>query len=205
MREGVTRFQAHHKKMPPARTPLAYALCDARQRLVAMGVVGADATRYDGVGFGNVSARVADDAFLISGTQTGALKTLCPEHLSLVERSRSHTNEVWSSGPLRPSSESMTHAVVYEARPGVHAVLHGHDPALWRYGRLPETPADVEYGTPEMANAVRALLQEQPDCTAFAMAGHEDGVVIVDATLDAALATFVLLHEAATEAMRAAP
>lgn len=197
MREGVTRFVAHHESAAATRTAEVAALCAVRARLVALGVVGADPARYEGVGFGNASVRDAGEAFHITGTQTGALPALTAEHIATVTRSRPETNEVWSRGPIRPSSESMTHAVVYATRPFVRAVLHGHDPGLWRSRTLPETPAAVAYGTPEMAAAVRQLLQQRPDCTAFAMAGHEDGVVVLGESLDDAVAHFEAISRAA--------
>lgn len=48
-----------------------------------------------------------------------------------------------------------------------------------------------------MAAAVRQLLQQRPDCTAFAMAGHEDGVVVLGESLDDAVAHFEAISRAA--------
>jgi ribulose-5-phosphate 4-epimerase/fuculose-1-phosphate aldolase len=57
-------------------------------------------------------------------------------------------------GPTVASSESLTHAAVYESEPTVFSVIHGHDVKLWAALLEEEataTPKGVEYGTPEMA------------------------------------------------------
>jgi hypothetical protein len=61
-------------------------------------------------------------------------------------------------------------------------VIHGHDVKLWAALLEEEataTPKGVEYGTPEMAYAVRNLFKvtDVERRKIFAMAGHEGGVV----------------------------
>ena len=185
-REGVTKFVVHHTAAPAQPLPALDAFIDGRARLVAAGFIGADPSRYGGIGFGNLSVRAPGGAFWITGTQTGGAAAFGAEHLCLVERADPMQNAVWSRGPVAPSSEAMTHAVVYAARPEVGAVIHGHDPAMWAGAAVPATAADVRYGTPEMAAAVRTLLHDDA-IDAFTMAGHEDGFVVFGATLEAAM------------------
>jgi hypothetical protein len=63
----------------------------------------------------------------------------------------------------------------------VFSVIRGHDVKLWAAlleEEAPATPKEVEYGTPEMAYAVRNLLMLRVKRRKiFAMAGHEGGVV----------------------------
>ena len=105
----------------------------------------------------------------------------------------------------KPSSESMTHGVAYQTLDTAMAVIHVHSPDIWRNSDklgLAATSADIPYGTPEMARAVRQLVLEEHQKTGcssqlngqaivFVMKGHEDGVVAVGASL--ALCTQSLL------------
>jgi ribulose-5-phosphate 4-epimerase/fuculose-1-phosphate aldolase len=92
-------------------------------------------------------------------------------------------NRVACTGPVQASSESLTHAAVYDADPAVCAVVHAHHPGLWRRDlhRLPTTRADAAYGTPAMAFEFLRLVRE----TDFArvgvavMAGHDAGIVAI--------------------------
>ena len=56
-------------------------------------------------------------------------------------------------GASQASSESLTHAAIYEMDDGIHAVVHVHDPELWQHlkNTFPTTDPDAAYGTPEMA------------------------------------------------------
>ncbi|MDQ6655378.1 MAG: class II aldolase/adducin family protein, partial [Verrucomicrobiota bacterium] len=79
------------------------------------------------------------------------------------------------------SSESLTHAAVYEGPARISAVIHCHSGALWEQllALGPITSATVEYGTPAMAREVQRLFRETDvrQQQIFAMAGHENGVV----------------------------
>lgn len=191
--EGVTRFVLEHTEAQPLEAPAVDEVCAARDACVTLGVVGREDDRYDGYGFGNVSVRHAD-AFVITGTQTGGVARLRPEHVALVTEAHPEENRVRSEGPVAPSSESMTHAVVYAERPDVQAIIHGHHPGIWQRRAelgLPCTDAAVTYGTPEMAEAVAALVREGAD--AFAMDGHVDGFVTVGADVPSAMTALVEL------------
>jgi ribulose-5-phosphate 4-epimerase/fuculose-1-phosphate aldolase len=191
-REGVIQFQALHDEGPLGAEleGHARALSGWRAVLKALGVVGQDPRRYEGLGFGNLSVRVPpfrgprgqESAFLVTGTQTGAKERLSLENVCVVERWDLRKNRVWSRGRALPSSESLTHGAVYDVVPGARAVLHVHAPAIFTRAHalsLPATPPDVGYGTPAMAASVSRLWQETDLRTVrvFVMAGHEDGVV----------------------------
>lgn len=200
-REGVTRFVLLHQDASAPRGPHIDALCRVRDACVALRVVGQDDARYEGIGFGNVSVRDGD-AFAITGTQTGKEPTLTPSHVSRVLRAAPEANRVWSEGPRPPSSESMTHAVIYREHSALGAVIHGHHPGVWRARhalQLPCTPANIPYGTPAMADAVAGLAA---GAQAFAMDGHIDGFVVVGRDLDDALLALRALLDRSMRAER---
>ena len=177
--EGYIKFQIHREEAP---APVSEELFSLRQRAYEAGLIG---VYPDGVGFGNASVRHPlpkhPHAFLITATATGGFKRLSANDVVLVKDCRPETNEVWCRGLKNPSSESMTHHVVYRCLPQVQRVLHAHHRQTWEklLRELPHTPADVPYGTPAMARAVEELLQNPLVLQAgrFAMAGHEEGVV----------------------------
>jgi hypothetical protein len=119
---------------------------------------------------------------VITGTQTSGEDFLAQESYTTVLRYDVDANSVVSEGPVQASSESLTHGTLYDMDPALRFVFHVHSPEIW--GRrqalsLPETRADVPYGTPDMAREVQRLFRET-DVQArriFAMAGHEDGVI----------------------------
>ena len=143
-------------------------------------MIGVDA---NGIGFGNLSIR--DDAtsrFYITGSGTGGTADLIPSDYARVVAYDFAENWLRCEGPNVASSESLTHAAVYESEPTVFSVIHGHDVKLWAALLEEEataTPKGVEYGTPEMAYAVRNLFKvtDVKRRKIFAMAGHEGGVV----------------------------
>ena len=84
-------------------------------------------------------------------------------------------------GAAIPSSESLTHAAIYESDPTISAVIHCHDTVLWAtlLDRAPTTSKSVAYGTPEMAYEIMRLftVSDVRNTGIFAMAGHEAGIV----------------------------
>jgi ribulose-5-phosphate 4-epimerase/fuculose-1-phosphate aldolase len=168
--------------LPASAAALVSTLDGWRRQLWRERLIGHDGVRYGGVGWGNVSARVQGQSFLITGTQTGGLEHTDERHYALVEASEGSSQHgvVRSRGPLAPSSEAMSHASVYAAMATTGFVFHVHAPELWRAaGRLglPSTPDGVEYGTVAMAEAVAELVQRVGAAGVLAMAGHEDGII----------------------------
>jgi ribulose-5-phosphate 4-epimerase/fuculose-1-phosphate aldolase len=187
--EGVIRFRLDHRReaLPDSLAALAAEIAGWRRALVAAGVVGRDPARYGGFGFGNLSARLAGGempdgrrAFLVTGSQTGHLADLDLAGFALVESWDAAGHRLASRGLAAPSSESLTHAALYDASPAIGAVFHVHAPALWARRGTPELPATapgVDYGTPEMAAEVARLALHLGDSGLLAMSGHDDGLV----------------------------
>ena len=205
--EGVTRFQVDHEtRMLEERVygETAMMLAAWRQLLARLGLIGRDPSRYQGAGYGNVSARVGpfgdvgrgQRRFLVTGTQTGGRPRVTLEDFSLVERYDILRNHVRSMGSVSPSSESLTHGAIYDIAPAARVVLHAHAPEIWRHARalgLPLTRVGVQNGTPEMAHEVQRLYRESTlsGTGILAMGGHEDGVIAFGTTAAEAGETLV--------------
>jgi ribulose-5-phosphate 4-epimerase/fuculose-1-phosphate aldolase len=195
--EGVIKFRAEHRPealVERVHGELACKLIAWREILALTGLVGQEPGRYGGFGYGNVSARVGPPgaargrrAFLITGTQTAGKRCVGLDDFALIERYDYHRNMVASRGRVEPSSETMTHAALYDVSPAIRCVLHAHSPVVWRRARelrIPTTAESIPYGTPEMAVAVQRLCDATalPEVRILAMGGHEDGIVVFGRT-----------------------
>lgn len=190
-REGVTKFDLRFTPAAAPEHPALRRLIAWRDILHRLALIGQDPARYGGLGFGNVSVADGSGGFLVSGTQTGGLVTLTSAHFARVVRCDPERNRIEAHGPLPPSSEAMTHAVIYSRCAAVGCVLHVHSPSIWRSAArldLPLTDPQIAYGTPEMARAVAGLIElNWPQGEGvFTMGGHEDGVVSFAADVDGA-------------------
>ena len=177
--EGVIRFDLTHTKPPALPVEDTAGLRAWFTILRQLELLGQDPGRYLGYAYGNISTRT-EDGFVISCTQTSGKTALQQEDFALVTGFDTPSNRLVSEGPCPPSSEAMTHGAVYQALPRTGAVFHVHSPIIWRQARalaLPETDPSIEYGTPEMAEAVSALLEENTPDRIFSMGGHEDGII----------------------------
>ncbi len=135
----------------------------------------------DGIGFGNISMRCNEKTFLISGTATGGLATLNESHYSLVTGYDLSTNSVTCKGPVKASSESLTHAMIYECSAATHAVIHIHNLNLWNrlIHQVPTSREKIPYGTPEMAHEIKRLFEETAlnKEKIIVMGGHPEGII----------------------------
>ena len=185
--EGYIKYDLDWTPGDAGHAATARELDRWRRPLVEAGLIG----HYEelGIGFGNISQRCGTAGqFLISGTQTGHLATTDERHYALVTEVDIDANRVRCRGPVKASSEAMTHAAIYALEEDIGAVVHVHSAPLWRRyrGDLPTTDRDVAYGTPQMAHAFERLYRE----TDFGrigiaiMAGHDEGLVSFGATVE---------------------
>jgi len=188
--EGVTKFDLRFTPAPPL---LSAELCELnawRKLLWQLKLIGQDASRYHGLGFGNLSRRqLPSQHFIISGTQTGHLPELDGRHYATVTEADTRANRVLAEGPMAPSSEALTHAMLYQVDTSVQFIFHVHSPALWHGAAdlgIPVTNPTVAYGTPAMAEEVRRLSADAAAWRTgiFAMGGHEDGIVAFGKTAE---------------------
>lgn len=191
--EGAIRFR-YVLREPDAADVLGAdrfeRLAAWRQILKQLKLIGRAAGRYDGFAFGNLSVRDDTNAarFFITASQTGGARRLLPQHVVRVDAWNARRFEVTATGAASPSSESITHGMVYAADARIDWIMHVHAPVIWRAAArldLPTTAADVEYGSPAMANAVGVLLERHATRPLlFATLGHEDGVFACGAAAD---------------------
>jgi hypothetical protein len=196
--EGVIRFDLEFTAASPVTIPALDELNAWRRILWQLGLIGQDSKRYGGYGFGNISRRLPPfDApenhrpFIISGSQTGHLRELSATGFATVSHYDAGRNRVVASGPVKPSSESLTHGSVYNANNYIRFIFHVHSPDIWHCAsimNLPATDASVPYGTPAMAREVERLFKtvDHIETGVFVMGGHEDGVIAFGHTLDEA-------------------
>ena len=178
MDEGYIKFQPVWKKTEAFAESKFYDLLKYRQKCYELQWIG---TYPDGIGFGNISERIADgNTFFISGSATGGIPVLGPGHIAKVTAVAAEENKLWCSGPVIASSESMSHAVIYERLPWVKGVIHIHHLGLWQrlLNKVPTTPAAAPYGSPEMVAGIVHLLEttDLPQRKLFVMEGHEEGI-----------------------------
>lgn len=205
--EGVIRFQVEHDTRPLDARVLdetSRVLAAWREVLARLGLIGRDPARYEGLGYGNVSARIGPMGdvgrgrrrFLVTGSQSGGRPQLTLADFALVERYDIERNQVVSLGLVPPSSEALTHAALYDVGPALRFVLHAHSPEIWRSARplgIPVTDPGAQNGTPQMAREVQRLYRETTFSSlgVLAMGGHEDGVIAVGRTAAEAGETLV--------------
>jgi L-ribulose-5-phosphate 4-epimerase len=150
-----------------------------RRKLIELRLVGLDA---NGIGFGNLSVRDgANGNFYITTSRTGGLPELALTDCVRVVECDFNRNWLRYEGTAIPSSESLTHAAIYRSDPAACAVIHCHDPVLWKtlLDRVPTTSKAIAYGTPEMAHEIMRLFEASNvrSKKIFVMAGHQDGII----------------------------
>jgi len=185
--EGVIKFNCKWIKEPPLPEEKIAALNRWRDKLYTAGLIGKD---IHGIGYGNISCRLDKNSFIITGSGTGTLKKLNAQHYSRVIAYNLVENTVTAAGPVKASSESLTHAAIYETVQWVNAVFHIHHLILWKklMSALPFTAVNIEYGTTAMAGEIARLLKDQQVLQQgiVAMGGHSEGVLSFGKDLDAA-------------------
>lgn len=187
--EGVIKFRSEWQESGPLGNPEIDCLIQWRKPLLAAGLIG----HYEDVdiGYGNLSMRIAgSNRFIISGTQTGHVTDVDARHFALVTDYDIADNRVCSTGAVEASSESLTHAMLYELDDSTQAIVHAHHHGAWTNlcGELPTTRNDIAYGTPDMALEFRRLYAETDfgESGVAVMAGHEGGLIAIGENLEKA-------------------
>jgi L-ribulose-5-phosphate 4-epimerase len=196
--KGYIQFLCDWEQAPPPQGPMLDELRACRDHMHRLGLVG---VYPNGIGYGNLSCRPqSGSSFVITGTATGKLASLSPEHLTEVVAYDAASNWLRCRGPVQASSESLSHAAVYDSDPAIRAIIHVHHMELWRqlYDRIPTTDPQAEAGTPAMATAIANLFSAERvrAIGLFVMGGHSEGLMAFGENVNEAAERFMsALHE----------
>ena len=177
MIDGVIKYNFDYQKSKPLKNNLFKKIEKVRKRLFTLELIG----EKDGIGYGNISQKIGDKKFVITGTQTGYLSNLKSKHYSLIEEYNDRKFYIKSSGACKPSSEALTHGTIYNLDSKIGAVIHIHSLKFWNFmlenNFLATT--DVEYGSIEMIEEVKRIFAkiEPLSKPKFVMKGHKEGIV----------------------------
>lgn len=203
MKEGYFKFNAVCAGVITIDPLVLEGMNAWRQRLRALGMIGAFETgELAGVGFGNISQR-SSQGFLITATGTGHLPVLHPRdycEVVAVDLEKNAVSFRACAEGISPSSECMTHGVLYVVDSQIGAVIHVHHSYLWQclVDRYPTTARHVEYGSPEMGRELMRLYHESelPGIRVVVMGGHEDGLIAFGPDIDEAGRTLLDAYQA---------
>jgi L-ribulose-5-phosphate 4-epimerase len=164
-----------------------------RRKLLDLHLLGVDP---NGIGFGNLSVRDgATGNFYITGSATGGIHELTLADCAKVVACDFERNRLRYEGSALPSSESLTHAAIYQSDATAGAVIHCHDFKLWEaaLNRAPTTSKVAEYGTSEMVSEIMQLFTRTnvPTRKIVVMAGHEGGILTFGKDLEDAFTVLI--------------
>jgi ribulose-5-phosphate 4-epimerase/fuculose-1-phosphate aldolase len=188
--EGVVKFNCHWNQSGAVINDEQYEILNYwREVLFNMDLIGA---YENGVGFGNLSMRSGNNnQFVITASATGDIPELEPGHYVRVLSVNIDDNAVMCSGPLKASSESLSHAAIYMSDPGTNAVVHVHDTDLWDElkDKVPTTSPQMEYGTAGLAKEIQRLFRESDvfEKRIIIMGGDRSGIITFGNDMDEAV------------------
>ena len=191
MKDGIIKYDCTLIETEPVSESIINELNEWRNEIHKFGLIGVDA---DGVGYGNISQRIEfTNEFIISGSQTGNIISLEAKDYSHVSSYDIEKNSLTCQGKIKASSESLTHAIIYESLPEINCVIHIHNKEMWEkllFNEITTSPESL-YGSIELVNELKELLT-QVDLKknkVIVLAGHEDGIFFYGETIsDAGMA-----------------
>ncbi len=187
--QGFVKFNCHWSQSGPVISDEQFEIINNwRDILFNMDLIGA---YENGVAFGNISMRInGTNQFIITGSATGEIPELEPGHYVKVNSFNIDDNAVQCVGPLKASSESLTHAAIYLADPGANAVIHVHCIDLWNeiIHKVPTTNPSMDYGTIALAKDIFRLFKESDviEKRIIVMAGDRAGIITFGHDMDEA-------------------
>ena len=185
--EGYIKFKCNLIKDDPLPMTVLSEIKRWRKKLYQLELIGAYA---NGIGFGNISIRCGNNNFIISGSATGTIPELDENGYTMVETYDYQHNSLTCRGPVNASSESLSHAAIYECSPRIKAVIHIHHLGMWEQlsDTIPTTEKRVDFGTPEMVEDIKRLFREYnlKEDGIIVMGGHREGIISFGQTLQSA-------------------
>lgn len=184
--EGYTKYNCIFKKTKPVNKDKIKTLNKYRQKLYELKLIGAYENK---VGYGNVSIKDKKN-IIISGSTTGNYKKLNENHYSIITNYNIKKNQLECRGNIKASSESLTHAAIYECSPNIGAVIHIHNLKMWEKhkDKLPTTSEFATYGTPELAIEIQRLFYHDKfkEKQIAVLGGHKQGLIAYGKTIEEA-------------------
>jgi len=192
MEEGYIKYKCNWIQEEVIHAGQIHEINKWRSVLMKQGYIG----MYDnGIGFGNISIRIDEHTFMVSGSATGGIKELTADHYALVTDFNLIHNELTCKGMTMASSESLTHAAIYACSKETNAVVHIHHKQKWSslLHHAATTDSSIAYGTPELAFAIQSLIKEDKvgPSRIIVMGGHEEGLIAYGKTLEEAAMAFL--------------
>ncbi len=156
------KFKLTLKRAPAPEQIQVISLEKWRALFYRLGLVGEYPNEQ--IGYGNLSSRILQKTFIITGSQTGHLAHLQPHHYTKVMNCDLKRGLVEAEGLIPPSSESLTHFGIYQANSSIQSILHVHNLKLW--AELERQGIDVldeslRYGSQQMAEHLLLLLKNK--------------------------------------------
>jgi len=188
--EGVIKFNCYWTQSGPVITDEPFSILNYwREVLFNMDLIGA---YENGVGFGNMSFRMGEsNKFFITASATGEIPVLEHGHYVRVDGCNFEDNAVRCTGPLKASSESLTHGAIYRADRGTNAIIHVHSTELWEKlkDKVPTTKEEFEYGTSGLALDIFRLFKETDviEKRIIVMGGDPSGLITFGNEMDEAI------------------
>lgn len=174
--EGYIKFKCiWNRNKLPVKVP--YDLIYFRNKLYNLKYIGFN--KKLNVSYGNISFKIDSKRFIITGSQTAIIKKIKDRHFSLVIDYDIKKNLVQCSGEVKASSESLSHAAVYESDNKIMCVIHIHNNKLWNKWKYtyPSVDEKISYGTVEMAYAIKDIVKNNKT-NIIVMKGHKDGIIV---------------------------
>ena len=194
MEEGYIKYQCNWIQEQVIKAEQIHDINKWRSMLMMKGFIG---MYNNGIGFGNISMRMDQHVFMISGSATGGIKELTNDHYALVTDFNLAENQLTCKGMTTASSESLTHASIYACSKETNAVVHIHHKEKWSslLHQAATTDSSIAYGTPEMAFAIQNLIKEDKvgPSRIIVMGGHEEGLIAYGKSLEEAATAFLTI------------
>ena len=96
--DGVIKYKYNWKQEPPMPNEWILELNRWRDKLYKAGLIGED---KNGIGYGNISSRLEQNIFVITGSGTGSLEKLDAEHYTKVTAYDLAKNRLTTVGPIK--------------------------------------------------------------------------------------------------------
>ncbi|MFA5879646.1 MAG: class II aldolase/adducin family protein [Candidatus Margulisiibacteriota bacterium] len=120
--------------------------------------------------FGNLSFRLTNCSDIAGNAATlgfvitaSGLKVASPENFVTVQKGDFVSFSVEVEGTRKPSSESLLHLAIYQARPEINAIFHGHNDNLLLEAEnlgLPCTAKEEAFGSLELIERVLEIIDQ---------------------------------------------